>query len=84
MKPIPCLDVFSTERLIAERLRPEHLPEYRRLFQDAQVMAICYTLTTNRASQRVMEKLGFRFEKEMIHAGLPHVFYRMTAADFRG
>jgi hypothetical protein len=31
----PHLDTFSTERLTAERLRPEHQP----LFQDHQVMS---------------------------------------------
>ncbi len=41
-----------------------------------------YTLATNRASQRVMEKCGFRYEKEVEHANLPHVFYRITSADF--
>ncbi|MFN6570277.1 GNAT family N-acetyltransferase [Dendronalium sp. ChiSLP03b] len=39
---------------------------------------ICFTLTTNRASQRVMEKLGFQYEREMIRAGLPHLLYRLT------
>ena len=172
------IDTFSTKRLIAERLRPEHLADYRRLFQDTRVMAtlspdgkpladeevarwltlslehwdrhgygfwvlrtrsdkrfigraglknfqrdgkeevelgyalmlefwnqglateiagkilklafeqvelsqvICYTLTTNQASQRVMEKTGFRFQTEMVHAGLPHVLYRLTAPEF--
>jgi len=36
-----------------------------------------FTLTTNRASQRVLEKLGFRFEREFRHVGLPHRFYRL-------
>jgi len=45
---------------------------------------VCFTLTTNRASQRVMEKVGFRYERDVIHAGLPHVFYRLTASAWRG
>jgi len=45
---------------------------------------VCFTLTTNRASQRVMEKVGFRYERDAIHAGLPHVFYRLTASAWRG
>lgn len=173
------IDTFCTDRLTAERLRPEHLPEYVRLFEDARVMAtlspdgkplraeeaarwlqlslehwdrhdygfwairtrpdnhfvgraglknvqidgesevelayallpvfwgrglateiagailelafenmglteiICYTLTTNVASQQVMKKVGFQFEREGVHAGLPHVFFRCTAAGFR-
>ena len=44
---------------------------------------VCFTLTTNRASQRVMEKVGFRYERDIIHVGLPHVFYRLTAAEWK-
>ena len=44
---------------------------------------VCFTLTTNRASRRVMEKAGFRYERDFVHTGLPHVFYRLTAADWR-
>lgn len=40
---------------------------------------VAFTLTTNRASRRVMEKAGFRFEKAVTHAGLPHVLYRRYA-----
>jgi ribosomal-protein-alanine N-acetyltransferase len=171
------LDAFCTARLIAERLRPAHLADYVRLFEDPRVMAtlspdgkplppgeaarwlqlslehwdrhgfgfwairtraenqfvgraglksadvegkhevelayallpefwgrglateiseailklafedlgltevICFTLTTNAASRRVMEKLGFQFEREGVHANLPHVFYRLKSAD---
>ncbi|RUR75567.1 GNAT family N-acetyltransferase [Chlorogloeopsis fritschii PCC 9212] len=39
---------------------------------------ICFTLTTNQASQRVIEKLGFQYEGEIIHANLPHLLYRLT------
>jgi RimJ/RimL family protein N-acetyltransferase len=44
---------------------------------------VCFTLTTNRASQRVMEKAGFRYERDVIHAGLPHVLHRLTASAWR-
>lgn len=37
---------------------------------------VCFTLTTNRASQRVMEKVGFVYERDIVHANLPHVLYR--------
>jgi RimJ/RimL family protein N-acetyltransferase len=43
---------------------------------------LCYTLETNHASQRVMEKVGFQFEKQIMHAGLPHVLYRITADEY--
>lgn len=44
---------------------------------------VCFTLTTNRASRRVMEKAGFRHERDLVHAGLPHVLYRLGAAQWR-
>jgi [ribosomal protein S5]-alanine N-acetyltransferase len=46
---------------------------------------ICsWTLPTNLASRRVMEKLGFRYEKDFEFAGLPHRFYRMAAGEWKG
>ena len=39
---------------------------------------VAITLATNRASQRVMEKAGLTYERELIYAGLPHVLYRTT------
>jgi ribosomal-protein-alanine N-acetyltransferase len=44
---------------------------------------ICFTLPTNRASRRVMEKAGFRYERDGVWADLPHVFYRLTASQWR-
>jgi ribosomal-protein-alanine N-acetyltransferase len=41
---------------------------------------VCFTLPTNLASRRVMEKVGFRYEKDIVHAELPHVLCRQTAA----
>jgi ribosomal-protein-alanine N-acetyltransferase len=37
---------------------------------------IAYTLVTNVASRRVMEKAGLTEEREFEHVGLPHVLYR--------
>ena len=37
---------------------------------------VSFTLTTNTSSRRVMEKAGFKYERDIIHAGLPHVLYR--------
>jgi [ribosomal protein S5]-alanine N-acetyltransferase len=45
-----------------------------------QTEVISFTLPTNTASRRVMEKCGFRYERDVIHADLPHVLYRLTAA----
>jgi RimJ/RimL family protein N-acetyltransferase len=39
---------------------------------------VCDTLPTNIASRRVMEKTGFRYERDIIHADLTHVLYRLT------
>jgi len=38
----------------------------------------CFSLPENKVSQRVMEKLGFEFEKNCVYKTLPHVFYRLT------
>ena len=37
---------------------------------------VAFTLHGNTASRRVMEKTGFGYERDFIHAGLPHVLYR--------
>ncbi|BAY22030.1 hypothetical protein NIES2100_17930 [Calothrix sp. NIES-2100] len=38
-------------------------------------------MTTNLASQRVMQKLGFQYERDMMYANLPHVFYRLKVTN---
>ena len=43
-----------------------------------------WTLPVNLASQRVMEKLGFRYERDFEFAGLLHRFYRLAAGEWRG
>jgi len=42
-----------------------------------------FTLTTNVASQRVLEKAGIPFERVLEHAGLPHWFGRLALAEDR-
>jgi [ribosomal protein S5]-alanine N-acetyltransferase len=39
---------------------------------------VSFTLRHNLASRRVMEKLGFTYERDVMHAGDPHVLYRLT------
>jgi RimJ/RimL family protein N-acetyltransferase len=39
---------------------------------------VCFTLETNRASRRVMEKAGFRYERDFVYKDLPHVLYRQA------
>ncbi len=42
----------------------------------------CYTSTENRASRHVMQKRGFVYERTFVQDDLPHVLYRLTAADW--
>lgn len=37
-----------------------------------------FALPENHASIRILEKLGFRYEKDILHAGRRHVLYRLT------
>lgn len=37
------------------------------------------TMTENGASRRVLEKVGFRYERELSWAGLPHALYGLEA-----
>jgi len=43
---------------------------------------VCFTLTTNLASKRVMEKAGFRYERDIVYADLPHLLYRQRKPDY--
>lgn len=36
---------------------------------------VAFTRPDNVASRRVMEKSGFEYERDIVHAGLPHVLY---------
>ncbi len=44
---------------------------------------VSFTLPTNAASRRVMEKAGFRHERDITHADLPHVLYRQTVSQWQ-
>jgi [ribosomal protein S5]-alanine N-acetyltransferase len=41
---------------------------------------VAFTLADNRASRRVMEKIGMIYERDLVRAGLPHVLYRIRRA----
>jgi ribosomal-protein-alanine N-acetyltransferase len=43
---------------------------------------VSFTLADNVASRGVMEKLGFSYDREVEHASLPHVLYRLTNDDW--
>ena len=50
-------------------------------FEEAHIESIiAFTLEANRASQRVVEKLGFVREDVFEHAGMPHVLFRLQKA----
>ncbi len=40
---------------------------------------VAFTFSSNKASRRVMEKVGFSYERDIVYADLPHVLYRLTA-----
>jgi len=53
-------------------------------FEELQLPSlVSFTLSTNVASRRVMEKAGFVFESDIVYANLPHVLYRLTASEWR-
>jgi RimJ/RimL family protein N-acetyltransferase len=39
---------------------------------------VAFTLVENAPSRRVMDHLGFAYERDIEHAGLPHVLYRLS------
>jgi RimJ/RimL family protein N-acetyltransferase len=41
---------------------------------------VAFTLPSNLGSRRVMERVGFTYEREIVHASLPHVLYRLRRA----
>ncbi|MBV7338225.1 GNAT family N-acetyltransferase [Chloroflexi bacterium TSY] len=43
---------------------------------------VCFTLTTNHASRRVMQKVGFQFDRNLVHHGESHVLYRLLRKDY--
>lgn len=43
---------------------------------------ICFTRVDNQQSLRVMEKLGFQYETEFMHANLPHTLYRLYCKNY--
>ena len=42
-----------------------------------------WALPHNTASLRVMQKLGFRYERDITFAGLVHRYFRLSASDWR-
>lgn len=44
---------------------------------------VAYTLASNAASRRVMEKAGMVYERPVRHLDLPHVLYRLSGGEHR-
>ena len=40
---------------------------------------VAITTPPNLASQRVMQKAGLAYERNIVHAGIPHVLFRIRA-----
>ncbi len=38
---------------------------------------VAITLTSNRGSRRVLEKAGLLYQRDIVHAGLPHALFRI-------
>jgi RimJ/RimL family protein N-acetyltransferase len=43
---------------------------------------VAFTLPHNKASRGAMENCGFTYQRNIVHAGLPHVLYTLEALDF--
>jgi ribosomal-protein-alanine N-acetyltransferase len=43
---------------------------------------VAFTLPHNKASRGVMENCGFTYQRDIVHANLPHVLYILEARDF--
>ena len=39
---------------------------------------VCFTMPTNQQSLRVIEKLGFQYEKDFLYKSLPHQLFRLS------
>ena len=62
-------------RGLATRAAVAGVDEARRL---GLAEVVSFTLPENLASRRVMEKTGLTFERDITHAGLPHMLYRIV------
>jgi RimJ/RimL family protein N-acetyltransferase len=80
-----CNEIEVGWAIVPERWGQGLAPEMARAaidvaFSDLRLGEIvAFTLPGNHASRRVMEKTGFRYERRIVHVGLPHVLYRLPA-----
>jgi ribosomal-protein-alanine N-acetyltransferase len=43
---------------------------------------VAFTLPHNKGSRSVMEHCGFIYQRDIVHAGLPHVLYHLDSGDY--
>lgn len=43
---------------------------------------VAFTLPHNKGSRSVMEHCGFTYQRDIVHAGLPHVLYRLNSRNY--
>jgi ribosomal-protein-alanine N-acetyltransferase len=43
---------------------------------------VAFTLPHNKGSRSVMEHCGFTYQRDILHAGLPHVLYHLDSSDY--
>ena len=43
---------------------------------------VAFTLPHNKGSRSVMEHCGFIYQRDIVHAGLPHVLYHLDSANY--
>ena len=43
---------------------------------------VCFTAVSNKVSQHMMEKAGFKFAHNFTHNNVPHVLYQLTLRVF--
>ena len=63
--------ILSKKRLIGSRLATVDLGVRLGL-----PSLVAFALSDNRGSRRIMEKLGFHYERDIVYLGVPHVLYR--------
>lgn len=44
---------------------------------------VCFTAATNQQSRRVIEKLGFKYEKDFIYKSITHKLFRLTNEEIK-
>ena len=43
---------------------------------------VAFTLPHNKGSRSVMEHCGFTYQRDILHAGLPHILYHLDSASY--